>query len=68
MVEDKAQARRRPFGAGGWRARHDVPAKADFRSGAEPAGSLDFMDEANGPEATRWEAEASSGFFYSKRP
>ena len=25
MVEDKAQARRRPFGAGGWGARHDVP-------------------------------------------
>ncbi len=49
MAEDKVPVRRRRLGA-----RHDVPAKAVFHSGAEPVGSPDFMEEANAPEATPW--------------
>ena len=57
MAEDKVPVRRRRLGA-----RHDVPAKAVFHSGAEPVGSPDFMEEANAPEATPW-AEGRFGFF-----
>jgi hypothetical protein len=68
MVEDKAQERRRPFGAGGWGARHDVPAKADFRSGRSLR-----VRSTYGRGQRVWgdplgRLRRAPDFFYSKRP
>jgi hypothetical protein len=45
----------------------DEPGEADGE-GADPAGSPDFMGEANAPEAPPAKAQAGAGFFYSNWP
>ena len=42
----------------------DEPGEAEGQD-ADLVGSPDFMEEANGPETTLGEAEASSGVFFT---